>query len=398
MNDGHIFKKSQKRDQLIAGGIFVKILTIEPTPSPNTMKVIIDQELPFGKSHNYNKNNLETAPKEVQELLAIDGVKGVYHVADFLAVERISKFDWEAILAQVRTVFGEDREHTGDELQLDEHFGEVYVHVQEFKGIPLQVKVFDNASEERFGMSERFVTAMKQVMDPTEENYLLQRKWADYGVRYGDKAEIGKNMVEEIEAAYPQERLNALSTKKDAEQHETVPRGRKISLEDFNAPDWETRFQLLDQMIEADLDDLPLLSLALGDEKMSIRRQAAIFLGDIDDKAVVPYVERAMKDKSWAVRRTAGDTISDLGFEEFEPIMIETLQDKNKLVRWRAAMFLYETGTEAALPALAQAENDPEFEVKLQIKMAIARIAEGEDAKGSVWKQMTEARQAMRNE
>nr|MBF6634464.1 HEAT repeat domain-containing protein [Planococcus sp. (in: firmicutes)] len=109
-------------------------------------------------------------------------------------------------------------------------------------------------------------------------------------------------------------------------------------------------------------------------------------------------VERAMKDKSWAVRRTAGDTISDLGFEEFEPIMMETLGDKNKLVRWRAAMFLYETGTEAALPALKQAEDDPEFEVKLQIKMAIARIEQGEDAKGSVWKQMTEARQAMKEE
>ena len=27
----------------------MKIVTIEPTPSPNTMKVVIDQELPFGK-------------------------------------------------------------------------------------------------------------------------------------------------------------------------------------------------------------------------------------------------------------------------------------------------------------------------------------------------------------
>ena len=28
----------------------MKIVTIEPTPSPNSMKVVIDQELPFGKS------------------------------------------------------------------------------------------------------------------------------------------------------------------------------------------------------------------------------------------------------------------------------------------------------------------------------------------------------------
>ncbi|MFL6557801.1 MAG: virulence factor, partial [Bacillus sp. (in: firmicutes)] len=49
-------------------------------------------------------------------------------------------------------------------------------------------------------------------------------------------------------------------------------------------------------------------------------------------------------------------------------------------------------GDEKALPALKAAENDSEFEVSLQIKMAIERIEGGESAKGSVWKQMTEAR------
>lgn len=55
-------------------------------------------------------------------------------------------------------------------------------------------------------------------------------------------------------------------------------------------------------------------------------------------------------------------------------------------------MFLFETGTEKALPALREAENDTEFEVKLQVRMAIARIAEGEEAQGSIWRQMTELR------
>lgn len=73
----------------------MKILTIEPTPSPNTMKIVLDHELPFGKAHNYNEANKTDAPKEVQEILAIEGVKGVYHVADFLAVERIAKYDWK---------------------------------------------------------------------------------------------------------------------------------------------------------------------------------------------------------------------------------------------------------------------------------------------------------------
>ena len=175
---------------------------------------------------------------------------------------------------------------------------------------------------------------------------------------------------------------------------DTTPRGRKVTLEEFDVDEWETRFQLLDQIPDPDMSDASLLDRALEDEKMSIRRLATVYLGMIEDEAVIPYVEKALKDKSWAVRRTAGDCMSDLGFEGFENAAIEALNDKNKLVRWRAAMFLYETGTEKALPALRNVENDSEFEVKLQIRMAIARIAEGEEAKGSVWKQMTEARLA----
>lgn len=376
----------------------MKIKMIEPTPSPNTMKVIVDQELPFGKSHTYTLDKKQDAPSEIVKILEIAGVKHVFHVADFLAVERISKYDWETILAEVRRAFGEQSESVDDEINIDEHFGEVYVHVQQFKGIPLQVKVFDNDSEKRFGMPERFITAMNAVMDPTEENYLLQRKWADYGVRYGEKEEIGQHVVEELDAAYPKDRLDEMAGEKPVGSAPSFVRGRKVSLEEFDVPDWETRFQLLDQMAEGEFDDLPLLAKALADEKMSIRRQAVIFLGDIKDKATVPYIEKAMEDKSWAVRRTAGDTISDLGFEEFEPAMMKALSDKNKLVRWRAAMFLYETGTDASLPALEKAADDPEFEVKLQVRMAIARIAQGEDAKGSVWKQMTEARQSLKEE
>ena len=69
------------------------------------------------------------------------------------------------------------------------------------------------------------------------------------------------------------------------------------------------------------------------------------------------------------------------------------LADKNKLVRWRAAMFLYELEMKLSCRYLKQAEQDPEFEVALQVKMAIDRIENGEEAKGSVWKQMTESRQ-----
>lgn len=358
------------------------------------MKIVLDTALPMGTSHNFKKVDADSAPYPMSDLLKINGVRGIYHVMDFMAVERAGNVPWEAILAEVQAVFNEEDsgEVSDSEEAADDNYGEVYVHVQTYKDIPLQVKVFDSEAEERFGLSERFIKAMDEVHGAEVENYILLRKWADYGIRYGEKSEIGEIVLQEVEAAYPDERLKEIIRQSNDEQADIVQRGRKISLEEFSVDEWEKRFQLLDQMPDPDMTDVPLLDRALEDEKMSIRRLATVYLGMIEDQDVIPYVEKALKDKSWAVRRTAGDCLSDLGFEGFEDAAIELLKDRNKLVRWRAAMFLYETGTEKALPALKAAEEDPEFEVKLQIRMAISRIAEGEDAKGSVWKQMTEAR------
>ena len=368
----------------------MKIVTIEPTPSPNTMKVVVDEELPFGKSFNYTKENVDDAPVEIRDILKIEGVKGVYHVADFLAVERNPKYQWETILSQVRNALGEQTEHVEQGEQAVDHYGEVFVHVQMFRGLPLQIKVFDASGEHRISTGDRFIKAFQQIkIDKTDENYIMERKWADFGIRYGDKEEIAQSVLREIEATYPEERVARIVEAANAKKQETVKR-RKITVEEFSVEDWKERFQMLDQIPDPDLDDLPLLEKALEDEQMSIRRLATVYLGMIDDKAVVPLLIRALKDKSPAVRRTAGDCMSDLGFVEFEPAMMEALKDKNKLVRWRAAMFLYESGTERCLPALKEAENDPEFEVRLQVKMAIARIEQGEEAKGSVWKQMME--------
>src|SRR5699024_2429596 len=114
--------------------------------------------------------------------------------------------------------------------------------------------------------------------------------------------------------------------------------------------------------------------------------------GMIEDKRVLPLLYQGLHDKIVPVRRTAGDCMSDLGFVEAMDEMAKTLQDKSKIVRWRAAMFLFEVGDESVLPALKAAQDDPEFEVKIQINMAIERIEGGEEAKGSIWKQMTESR------
>lgn len=378
--------------------IALNIKSIEPTPSPNTMKINLDEELPMGASHNYKQETSEGAPLVIRSILQIEGIKGVYHVADFLAIERNAKYDWKILLPKVRQAFGEkslELNFTKDEAA--DHFGEVRVEVQLFKDIPLQVKLTDGTTEKRFGMPEYFLKARQEAQLP-QDNYILLRKWQDQGVRYGDLEQIGLEIVEELLAAYPQERVDELVKKAQRDESLSIQRDtrqrKKISLEDFNDPDWQVRYRLLEQMDDPTPADLPVLEKALKDEKVSIRRLATAYLGMIKDQAVLPLLYQALKDKSVTVRRTAGDCLSDLGFVEAIEEMMKALKDESKLVRWRAAMFLYEVGDKQALPALRNAENDPEFEVCMQVKLAIERIEGGTEAKGSVWKQMTDARKS----
>ncbi|KQU25328.1 virulence factor [Bacillus sp. Leaf13] len=374
----------------------MKIKSIEPTPSPNTMKINLTEELLAGKSNNYKKNQADQAPQLIKDLFTIEGVKGVYHVADFLAVERNAKYDWKDILVQIRQVFGEKTEEQNQQAVINEHYGEVTVAIQQFKGIPMQIKASDSQHEKRFALPEYFIKGIAAAQKE-DDNVVLLRKWKDYGIRYGDMDDIVKEVADELVAAFPEERINQLvaAAQETVDKKEAFAKRPKIKLtaEMLNDENWEKRYQALEQMEDPTVEEIPVLDIALSDSKVSIRRLAVVYLGMIEDTKVLPSLYKALKDSSVAVRRTAGDCLSDLGFEEAMGEMSQSLSDKNKLVRWRAAMFLYEVGNETVLPYLKQAEQDPEFEVALQVKMAIDRIENGEEAKGSVWKQMTESRQ-----
>ena len=52
-------------------------------------------------------------------------------------------------------------------------------------------------------------------MEGDKENYILLRKWVDYGVRYGDQKEIGEQLVKELEATFPESKLQQLIDDKD---------------------------------------------------------------------------------------------------------------------------------------------------------------------------------------
>lgn len=371
----------------------MRLKAIEPTPSPNTMKLIVDEALENGNIH-LKKGAEEEAPEQLKQLLQIDGVKSLYYVADFIALDRNPKYDWKPILAKAREVFGEvlddDASNTNNMSKAD--FGEVNVFIQKFRGIPMQVKVLEGEEEHRFGLPDRFMDAILKAQ-ASSDNVVMERQWIEQSARYGEAKHIGEEVVEEISAAYDQNRLDKLidAAYKVNESQGTnkLDMSYKVTEEMLRQSDWRKRYAALEQM-KPTLEDLSILSIALDDEKASIRRLATVYLGMLEDKAVMPYLEKALNDKTVTVRRTAGDCFSDLGYQEGIPIMINALKDKSKLVRWRAAMFLYEVGDESAIEALREAQDDPEFEVSLQVKMALERIQGGKEAKGSVWKQMTE--------
>jgi HEAT repeat protein len=161
----------------------------------------------------------------------------------------------------------------------------------------------------------------------------------------------------------------------------------------LRAPDWKTRYAALQRLVPS-LETLPLLAGLLGDDNASVRRLAVVYIGDIREPEALPHLFRALHDPSPAVRRTAGDTLSDIGDPAAIPAMIEALRDSNKLVRWRAARFLYEVGDDTAAPALRElAEDEPEFEIRMQANLALERIEGGHAAEGSVWQQMTRRNQ-----
>jgi hypothetical protein len=373
----------------------MKLLSIEPTPSPHTMKLNVDEKLKPGERYTYT--DASHAPPLIARLLAIPGVKSVFRTADFVAVDRRPNADWAAILEGVREVFGATGDDAGAAGAPEATgFGEARVLVQLYRGIPIQIRVRTGGEEFRSAMPERFERAVREAAGAT---MIRERRLEELGVRYGEPQEILQEIIQELDASYPDSRLRELVERAKAAGPEPpppeppVPPTYEEAQKALESPDWQIRYNVLSRL-KAEPEHLPLLAKAVTDPHASVRRIAVVLLGDLRSPEALPHLFTALRDLSPAVRRTAGDTLSDLGDPAAIGPMTEALSDPNKLVRWRAARFMYEVGDETAIPALERlTANEPEFEVRLQAEMAIARIRSGEEAAGTVWQQMTRARQ-----
>ena len=365
----------------------MEILKIEPTPSPNTMKIVLSEKRADNQSNTYTEVKT-SQPDFINDLLQIKDVKSIFHVIDFLAIDKYPKANWEEVLPQI-TASLQKEETISQSSQFDEHYGEVKAEILTFKNIPYQIKLTNAHEEVRKQLPDIFINSMLKAQED-DDNVIFLRKWKELGLRYGELSLVMGEVYEEIIALYPKSRLEqlvvqALSTQTKSTSHFY----QHVSYEEYlNESDWKVRLRMLTEFPTPTLEDIPLLEQALNENKLPLRRQAIVLFGMIESKEILPYLYKGLNDQHPAIRRTAGDCISDLGYKEALPEMEKALDDPQKIVRWRAAMFLFEEGGEAQLASLRAHANDNAYEVKLQVEMAISRIENGDEALGSVWKQI----------
>ena len=379
----------------------MKLLSIETTPNPNSMKLNLDESLAKGVAITYTHENRGDCPAYIEKILAIPGVSSVFRVEDFMAIQRKPSAGWEGILSQARAALEyasfSDAKPEPEETS-DDKWREVTVAVQYFRDLPMLVKVSSGSETTRLPLPERFGKAIERAMGASE-NMLMERKWKDEGLRYGDLREVGEGVVHEISAVYDEKKLKELVERAYHPDLRELVEANGEELGElrraFESPKWEERFAALKELgrsatAQKDSQALSLIIRATKDPKMSIRRLAVVLLGLIKTPEVLAPLCEALKDEAVGVRRSAGDALTDIGDPQAIGPMVETLSDPNKLVRWRASRFLYEVGDERALPALREAQADREFEVAMQIRQAIERIESGKVGQGSVWRQMTQ--------
>jgi hypothetical protein len=376
----------------------MKLLSIETTPNPNSMKLNLDETLPKGTAITYTHENRGDCPAYIEKILAIPGLNSVFRVAGFMAIQRKPTAGWEEILSEARLVLDNaslNNTKPEPEETSDKEWHEVIVSVQYFRDLPMLVKVSSGNETNRLPLPKRFGRAIEQAMGASE-NMLMERKWIDEGPRYGKLRDVGEALVREISAVYDEKKLKELVERAyHPDLHKKVKGSREEAIQAFESARWVERFAALKELggnatAQIDSHALSLIIRATKDPKMSIRRLAVVFLGLIKTPEVLGPLCEALKDEAVGVRRSAGDALTDLADPKAIGPMVETLKDPNKLVRWRASRFLYELGDENVLPALREVQDDREFEVALQIRQAIERIESGKVGQGPVWTQMTQ--------
>jgi Virulence factor/HEAT repeats/Scaffold protein Nfu/NifU N terminal len=410
----------------------MKLRSIETTPSPNCIKLNLDEPMsdkPLTLKRESDISDITDTPEVLQQLLSITGVQSVFLLRDFITLTRKGNVDWQPILATAAELLGmaegagaslSDRLAQSPLTESSEpsststfetaqartqHFGQVEVAVQVFRRIPVQVRaIAADGQQAAIAMPDRFNQALQRAVLATQADYVAERRWAPYQPQFGNPEEVARLVADELailiddrelaqieEGAINSVNSSAIDRKETETDTISSKHSQQALLEDLRQADWKCRLKSI-QQISVDSETFPAVVLALKDERHTIRRWAAAILGSSQrSDAVEPLCQVILSDPSPIVRRTAGDALSDLGNTQASRTMIETLTDSSNLVRWRAARFLSELGDISALEPLKQAvEDESEFDVRTEMRVAIERIQAGGETQLPMWMRITQ--------
>ncbi len=383
----------------------MKLQSIETTPSPNCMKLNLDEPIAPKAITVSQGDDTTEVPEVMRQLIALDGVRSAFAIQDFITLTRAGSADWQPILAAAGRLIGvaegaEDLVAPSEETQAEdkprENLGQVEVAIQMFRDIPVQVRATGSDGQQaRAALPERFSQALQRAIAQTGADYVMERSWKPYMVHFGDPQPVAQAIAEEMASLIDEEELARIERQAIApEEHPQTSAdvAQSALLDKLQHSDWKQRLKAL-QRIDANPETFEAIASALQDDRATIRRWAAAVLGTSEmSEALEPLAQTVLSDKSVAVRRTAGDALSDLADPQAIPTMCRALQDASKLVRWRAARFLNEIGDETAIAPLREAvETEPEFDVRVEIQAAIERIEGGGDKQMPMWMRLAGA-------
>lgn len=396
----------------------MKLCSIETTPSPNCMKLNLDEQIGSKPLTLKKDGEFIDAPEVFQKLLALEGIQSVFIMSDFITLTRKGNIDWQPILSEAGSLLGLAEEsdssisnsllHSqtsspGNESSAaqsqTQNFGQVEVAIQNFRGIPVQVRVISGEGEQaRVALPERFNLALQRAIESTHADYVAERLWSPYQPQFGLPNEIAQQVAEEIDILIDEHELTQIekSAIDQAEDKESPlsEQSQQVLLSELSETDWKRRLKAI-QQIEVDSQTFSAVAVVLKDERNAIRRWAAALLGASETpEALAPLCEVLLSDRSPIVRRTAGDALSDLGDPKATETMIKALQDSSSLVRWRAGRFLNELGDASAVGPLKQAsESESEFDVRVELMAAIERIQSGRELQLPMWMRISQGKE-----
>jgi HEAT repeat protein len=121
------------------------------------------------------------------------------------------------------------------------------------------------------------------------------------------------------------------------------------------------------------------------DPRVSVSWRAAVALGRLESRAVVPVLVDVLKDDDTEMRQLAVLALGNMGEDAWPAVsaLVDSLTDDDECVRRRAVGVLGLIGGPAAIPALRKAMLDTSASVRAAAAVANQRLQERQTARSA---------------